>query len=177
MDGSGRGLTVSSRNADGAPPSGERLLGPEELTGHLGVPLKTIYRWHDRGEGPASYRVRPPRPKQARGCTGLAPSAARAERAHGVVTCDAPRRPEPDSGVMLRSAKCPRESAEQGVRTRITEQCFRSSAGTWPCQPPVETESGDLSGGPGYSRTWCCGMARQPGAKARKQMANDHKRS
>ena len=57
MDGSGRGLTVSSRNADGGLSPGERLLGPEDLAGYLGVPLKTIYRWRYRGEGPASYRV------------------------------------------------------------------------------------------------------------------------
>jgi excisionase family DNA binding protein len=56
MEGSGTGLTVSGQNAHGAP-SGERLLGPEELAGYLGVPVKTIYRWRYRGEGPASYRV------------------------------------------------------------------------------------------------------------------------
>jgi hypothetical protein len=43
---------------------------------------------------------------------------------------------EPDRSVMLRSAKCPRESAKRGVGTRIAEQCFRRSGGVWPCQPP-----------------------------------------
>jgi hypothetical protein len=43
---------------------------------------------------------------------------------------------------MLRSAKCPRESAKRGVLTRITEQCFRRSAGIWAGQPTLETESG-----------------------------------
>jgi hypothetical protein len=66
----------------------------------------------------------------------------RAGRAHGVITRDAPRRRERDSGVMLRSAKCPRESAKRGVRTRITDQCFRTSAGIWAGQATGETESG-----------------------------------
>ena len=35
----------------------ERLLSPEDLAEYLGVPLKTVYRWRYRGEGPASYRV------------------------------------------------------------------------------------------------------------------------
>ncbi len=39
--------------------------------------------------------------------------AARAGRALGVMTRDAPRRPERDRRVMLRSAKCPRESAKR----------------------------------------------------------------
>jgi NAD(P)-dependent dehydrogenase (short-subunit alcohol dehydrogenase family) len=34
---------------------------------------------------------------------GLAPGPVRAGRAHSVMTCHAPRRPEPDRGVMLRS--------------------------------------------------------------------------
>lgn len=57
MEESGTGLTVSGQNAGGALSSVERLLGPEELAGYLGVPVKTIYRWRYRGEGPASYRV------------------------------------------------------------------------------------------------------------------------
>jgi excisionase family DNA binding protein len=35
----------------------ERLLSPDDLAAYLSVPLKTIYRWRYRGEGPASYRV------------------------------------------------------------------------------------------------------------------------
>ncbi len=42
--------------ADEAPPR-ERLLSPDDLAAYLSVPLKTIYRWRYRGEGPASYRV------------------------------------------------------------------------------------------------------------------------
>lgn len=57
MDRSGTESTVASPDGDGAFYSGERLLGPEDLAGYLGVPLKTIYRWRYRGEGPASYRV------------------------------------------------------------------------------------------------------------------------
>ena len=35
----------------------DRLLGPEEVAAFLGVPLRTIYRWRSRHEGPRGYRV------------------------------------------------------------------------------------------------------------------------
>ena len=35
----------------------DRLLGPEEVAAYLGVPLRTIYRWRSRHEGPHGYRV------------------------------------------------------------------------------------------------------------------------
>jgi excisionase family DNA binding protein len=35
----------------------DRLLGPEEVAALLGVPLRTIYRWRSRHEGPRGYRV------------------------------------------------------------------------------------------------------------------------
>ena len=34
-----------------------RLLRPDELAAFLGIPLRTIYRWRSRHEGPLSYRV------------------------------------------------------------------------------------------------------------------------
>jgi excisionase family DNA binding protein len=34
-----------------------RLLRPDELATFLGIPLRTIYRWRSRHEGPPSYRV------------------------------------------------------------------------------------------------------------------------
>jgi excisionase family DNA binding protein len=34
-----------------------RLLRPDELAAFLGIPLRTIYRWRSRHEGPPSYRV------------------------------------------------------------------------------------------------------------------------
>jgi excisionase family DNA binding protein len=39
-------------------PSGlERLMSPLDIARFLGVPLRTIYRWRSRGEGPRGYRV------------------------------------------------------------------------------------------------------------------------
>lgn len=35
----------------------DRLLGPDEVAAFLGVPLRTIYRWRSRREGPRGYRV------------------------------------------------------------------------------------------------------------------------
>ena len=35
----------------------DRLLGPEEVAAFLGVPLRTIYSWRSRHEGPRGYRV------------------------------------------------------------------------------------------------------------------------
>ena len=34
-----------------------RLVGPDEVAVFLGVPLRTVYRWRSRGEGPPGYRV------------------------------------------------------------------------------------------------------------------------
>jgi excisionase family DNA binding protein len=34
-----------------------RLMRPDEVAAFLGIPLRTIYRWRSRREGPASYRV------------------------------------------------------------------------------------------------------------------------
>jgi excisionase family DNA binding protein len=33
------------------------LLSPEELASLLGVPVKTVYRWRSRGEGPVALKV------------------------------------------------------------------------------------------------------------------------
>jgi excisionase family DNA binding protein len=40
-------------------PNEERLslLSTEQLARFLGVPVKTIYQWRYRGEGPPAYRV------------------------------------------------------------------------------------------------------------------------
>ena len=35
----------------------ERLLRPDEVAAFLGIPLRTIYRWRSRHEGPPSYHV------------------------------------------------------------------------------------------------------------------------
>jgi excisionase family DNA binding protein len=35
----------------------DRLLTPDEVAVFLGVPLRTIYRWRSRGDGPRGYRV------------------------------------------------------------------------------------------------------------------------
>ena len=35
----------------------ERLLSPADVASYLGVPLRTVYRWRSRGEGPRGYRV------------------------------------------------------------------------------------------------------------------------
>jgi excisionase family DNA binding protein len=35
----------------------DHLLSPDELAAFLGVPLRTVYRWRYRGDGPAGYRV------------------------------------------------------------------------------------------------------------------------
>jgi excisionase family DNA binding protein len=34
-----------------------RLLSPADVASYLGVPLRTIYGWRSRGEGPRGYRV------------------------------------------------------------------------------------------------------------------------
>lgn len=39
------------------PNPSDRLLGPDEVAAFLGVPLRTIYRWRSRHEGPRGYRV------------------------------------------------------------------------------------------------------------------------
>jgi excisionase family DNA binding protein len=33
------------------------LLTPNEVSVFLGVPLRTIYRWRSRGDGPRGYRI------------------------------------------------------------------------------------------------------------------------
>jgi excisionase family DNA binding protein len=35
----------------------DRLMTPVEVARFLGLPLRTIYRWRSRGEGPIGYRV------------------------------------------------------------------------------------------------------------------------
>jgi excisionase family DNA binding protein len=35
----------------------EPLMSPYEVAAYLGVPLRTVYRWRTRGEGPRGYRV------------------------------------------------------------------------------------------------------------------------
>lgn len=34
-----------------------RLLSTEQLARFLGVPVKTVYRWRERGAGPRAYRI------------------------------------------------------------------------------------------------------------------------
>jgi excisionase family DNA binding protein len=39
-------------------PSGpEPLMSPFDVAKYLGVPLRTVYRWRSRGNGPRGYRV------------------------------------------------------------------------------------------------------------------------
>jgi excisionase family DNA binding protein len=35
----------------------EQLMSTEDLSAFLGVPVKTIYQWRTRGDGPRGYRV------------------------------------------------------------------------------------------------------------------------
>ena len=35
----------------------EPLIGVEELSGYLDVPIKTLYEWHQAGNGPSAVRV------------------------------------------------------------------------------------------------------------------------
>lgn len=35
----------------------EPLVGVEELSEYLGVPIKTLYEWHQAGKGPCAVRV------------------------------------------------------------------------------------------------------------------------
>jgi hypothetical protein len=35
----------------------EPLIGVEELSEYLAVPIKTLYEWHQNGKGPAAVRV------------------------------------------------------------------------------------------------------------------------
>jgi excisionase family DNA binding protein len=35
----------------------ERLMSPVEVARFLGVPLRTLYRWRSRGDGPRGYRL------------------------------------------------------------------------------------------------------------------------
>jgi excisionase family DNA binding protein len=32
-------------------------MSPYEVASYLGVPLRTVYRWRTRGDGPRGYRV------------------------------------------------------------------------------------------------------------------------
>lgn len=34
-----------------------RLMTPDELAEYLGVPLRTLYAWRYRGEGPRGYKI------------------------------------------------------------------------------------------------------------------------
>lgn len=34
-----------------------RLLSPADVASYLGVPLRTVYAWRSRGDGPLGYRV------------------------------------------------------------------------------------------------------------------------
>lgn len=36
---------------------GERLMSLAEVADHLGVPIKTLYTWRSRGQGPPGYRI------------------------------------------------------------------------------------------------------------------------
>jgi excisionase family DNA binding protein len=48
----------TGRPADVPGPAGVgRLWTPVELAGFLGVPVKTVYRWHGHRTGPAALRV------------------------------------------------------------------------------------------------------------------------
>jgi hypothetical protein len=38
-------------------PAIERLLRPDEVAAILRIPLRTIYRWRSRHEGPRGYRI------------------------------------------------------------------------------------------------------------------------
>lgn len=42
---------------EGHDPGHERLMSPFEVAAFLSVPLRTIYRWRSRAEGPLGYRV------------------------------------------------------------------------------------------------------------------------
>ncbi len=34
-----------------------RMMTPDELAEYLGVPLRTLYAWRYRGEGPRGYKI------------------------------------------------------------------------------------------------------------------------
>jgi excisionase family DNA binding protein len=36
---------------------GERLMSITDLSEMLGVPIRTLYRWRHKGDGPAGYRI------------------------------------------------------------------------------------------------------------------------
>jgi excisionase family DNA binding protein len=39
-------------------PSGhEPMMSPYDVASYLGVPLRTVYRWRTRGDGPRGYRI------------------------------------------------------------------------------------------------------------------------
>ncbi len=35
----------------------ERLMTPQEVSDHLGIPLQTLYRWRTEGKGPTAVKV------------------------------------------------------------------------------------------------------------------------
>jgi len=43
--------------SDGSATQPEPLLTPAELAGYLGVPIKTLYTWRYRHEGPPALRI------------------------------------------------------------------------------------------------------------------------
>jgi excisionase family DNA binding protein len=49
--------TGSLDNQNGRPSGIESLMSPGEVARFLGLPVRTIYRWRTRGEGPRGYRV------------------------------------------------------------------------------------------------------------------------
>lgn len=38
-------------------PSDQRLLTPQQLAEHLGVPVATIYQWRYRSQGPRGFKI------------------------------------------------------------------------------------------------------------------------
>jgi excisionase family DNA binding protein len=53
-------MTSATGSLDGQndrPSAIEPLMTPGEVARFLGLPLRTIYRWRSRGDGPRGYRV------------------------------------------------------------------------------------------------------------------------
>ena len=46
-----------TRRSDDEHRNQDPLLTPYEVAVFLGVPLRTIYRWRSRGDGPRGYRI------------------------------------------------------------------------------------------------------------------------
>jgi excisionase family DNA binding protein len=55
------GLSMATTSKDAtqhvATTDAARLMRPDEVAAFLGIPLRTIYRWRTRREGPSSYRI------------------------------------------------------------------------------------------------------------------------